>query len=119
MAGTSGSRPAAPRTAAAAIALLLTMAAAACDHPNSEADALNNYLQGLPELSAAPAWDNPTGPTTTSTEVVDQKKYQCQTTPKTLAANPDDIIALNADAGKLWLGALLQGSGYAGGPGSL
>ena len=42
-------------------------------------------------------------------------KYDCTTTPYTLTANPDKIVTLNPDVGKLWLGGLLQGSGYAGG----
>jgi hypothetical protein len=102
----------------AALVALSTMTGAN-PSPNPEAEALNRYIIGLPALTATPPSDNPTGPTTTSTATVDQTEYQCQTTPKTLTANPDEIIALNADAGKLWLGALLQGSGYAGGPGSL
>ncbi|GGQ60479.1 thiol-activated cytolysin family protein [Couchioplanes azureus] len=85
----------------------------------TQADAVNRYILRLRALTARPAADNPTGPTSTSTEVVDQTKYECQTTPRTLTANPSEIISLNADRGKLWLGALLQGSGYAGGPGSL
>ncbi|GLY93934.1 hypothetical protein Acsp02_11900 [Actinoplanes sp. NBRC 103695] len=101
----------------AAIAALSTMTAAGVKP--TPAEAVNRYIMGLPALTAKPESDRPAGPATTSTTVVDQTKYRCQTTPKTLTANPDDIVALNADAGKLWLGGLLQGRGYAGGPGSL
>jgi len=102
----------------AAVAALATVTGAGAKPPPT-AEALNRYLIGLPALTAKPGSDNPAGPTTTSTSTDGPTKYECRSTPRTLASNPSDIIALNADAGKLWLGALLQGSGYVGGPGSL
>jgi len=80
---------------------------------------VNNYLLGLPGLPVGSSYDKPTGPTVNSTESSAGLTYQCQTTPESLAEDPDDIVSQDADGGKLWLGALLQGGGYAGGPGSL
>ena len=48
-----------------------------------------------------------------------ESRYQCVTTPVEASSNPDKIVSLDADGGKMWLGALLQGDKYAGGPGSL
>jgi len=48
-----------------------------------------------------------------------QVQYNCTTTPYSMSANPDKIVTMNPDVGKLWLGSMLQGSGYARGLGSL
>jgi Thiol-activated cytolysin len=96
-------------------------------HPpaTNDRDAINAFLSGLGDLPAA-APDLMQGETSSSTETVadptapsGQTRYECTTTGYTLTANPDKIVTLNPDAGKLWLGGLLQGSGYSGGLGSL
>jgi hypothetical protein len=109
------------RAGIAALLLAAVIAPVGCGHQklSSAQEQVNNYLLGLPALPAGASYDKPTGPTVNSTVSNAGQTYQCQTTPESLAANPDDIVSQDADGGKLWLGALLQGSGYAGGPGSL
>lgn len=52
-------------------------------------------------------------------EVVDGSTYKCTSTPYSLTKTPDKVVTLNPDVNVLWLGALLQGSGYKDGIGSL
>lgn len=96
--------------------------------PGSSRQFLDDYAATLSSLRAGetePA--KPVGPTarTTSEPLADidapsgESRFQCDTTPVRASSNPDKIVTLDPDGGKMWLGALLQGQGYAGGPGSL
>jgi hypothetical protein len=97
----------------------------------TERDKINGFLSGLGELPVPePTPPLATGPSVPSQPVSSyiedhpspppaQVRYNCTTTPYTMSTNPDKIVTLNPDAGKLWLGSLLQGSGYARGLGSL
>jgi Thiol-activated cytolysin len=96
---------------------------------SSDRDKINAFLSGLGELPVSDATNVKTGdsvPATPPSFIVDDPdaasgkvQYNCTTTPYSMATNPDKIVTLNPDVGKLWLGSLLQGSGYAGGLGSL
>ena len=94
----------------------------------SFADELNAYFSTLPPLVAGQ--EKPAAPTGPSVETVSEpladidapsgvSRFRCTTTPVRAASNPEKIVTLDPDGGKMWLGALLQGQGYAGGPGSL
>lgn len=89
---------------------------------------LDRYASSLPPMRAGeekPA--APVGPEqhTVSEPLADvdapsgQSRYSCTTTPVEAASNPHTIVTLDPDGSKMWLGALLQGKAYAGGPGSL
>lgn len=88
---------------------------------------ISGYLRGLGRLPVeAEVEPTPTGAADTADEILadaaapaGRQRYTCTTTPYTITRNPDKIVTFNPDASKLWLGALLQGDGYAGGPGSL
>ncbi|HKC39336.1 MAG TPA: thiol-activated cytolysin family protein, partial [Gemmatimonadales bacterium] len=54
-----------------------------------------------------------------STETIGATTYKCTTSPFSLTLTPDKIVTLDPDVNILWLGALLQGSGYKDGIGSL
>lgn len=81
-------------------------------------------------MKAMPAWeefspqqadsDAPTGtPPVTATELIGGVEYTCTTTEYSLTDTPDDIVIFSPDSEIFWLGALLQGDGYARGLGSL
>ncbi len=80
-------------------------------------------------FSQAPAWDvySPpqpdadaaTGAGSTEEQTIDNVIYECTTTPYSLVRTPEKIVTLNPDVEVLWVGSLLQGSGYVGGIGSL
>jgi len=95
---------------------------------------INRYLGGLPALKGPVPSKRQTGPTTQSStgpmpsDLTAQQqgiaqsgmsRYECTTTPYSLTTNPQVVVTQSPDANKLWLGGLLQGSGYAGGLGSL
>lgn len=92
-------------------------------------DKINRFLSGLGTLPAGEPALVQTGdpePANPPSYIVDDPtvpakkvQYNCTTTPYSMAANPDKIVTLNPDVGKLWLGSMLQGSGYTGGLGSL
>jgi hypothetical protein len=93
----------------------------------ANATAIDNYLAGLGQLSSPEVPGSPvvTGVSKSWNQEIDdalapsgRTHYDCTTTPYSLTTSPDKIVTFNPDAGKLWLGALLQGHGYAG-PGSL
>ena len=56
---------------------------------------------------------------TESREIVDGTTYECTVSPYSITQTPDKIVTLDPDVNVLWLGALLQGSGYKDGIGSL
>jgi Thiol-activated cytolysin len=110
------------------LAFALAVVAVACGggDDDKKRNAMNAYLAGLGDLPTQDEVRAPVGPTKTTEELVADStapsgvvKYDCTSTPYTIAANPDKIVTLNPDAGKLWLGGFLQGSGYADGLGSL
>ena len=91
-------------------------------------DVLNDYAASLTPLRAGPA--EPAKPTGAPVQTVSEpladidapsgaSRFECTTTPVYAASNPSKIVTLDPDGNKMWLGALLQGQGYAGGPGSL
>jgi fibronectin type 3 domain-containing protein len=97
---------------------------------NPNAAEINAYFYGLPSWSSRNPLkdeDRTNGTTSRDTSAVlpdpttesGQRRYDCTTTPYTLSKTPDKIVTFSPDAGKLWLGALLQGNGYVGGLGSL
>lgn len=91
-----------------------------CGGLTKDQQEINGYIEdSAPVATSSQPSDKAAGDPQASEEAVSGVKYQCTTVPRTLTANPDDIVALNADSGKLWAGALLQGQGYAGGLGSL
>lgn len=71
--------------------------------PKPTGDPVQTVSEPLPDLDA------PSG----------ESRYRCVTTPVQASSNPDKIVSLDPDGGKMWLGALLQGDTYTGGPGSL
>ena len=84
---------------------------------------VDQYLGSLPAWTAfsppaAPA-DIPVSDPVDSEEEVDGSTYQCQSTRYSLTQTPDKIVTLNPDVEVLWVGSLLQGSGYLGGIGTL
>ena len=88
--------------------------------------AVSNFITAIPPMKGAPETREKTGPQTVndifvpdSTVPAGQVRYHCTTQPYKLSKNPEKIVTLNPDAGKMWLGALLQGDGYQGGLGSL
>ena len=89
---------------------------------------LNGYATTLAPLQAGEAKPAaPIGPAlqTISEPLADvdapsgESRFRCVTTPVRASSNPQKIVTLDPDGGKMWLGAMLQGHGYAGGPGSL
>lgn len=89
---------------------------------------INRYLSALAPLRGGKEQPgHPVGASTSSTQgplsdataESGQSNYACTTTPYSLTSNPETIVSINPDANKMWLGGLLQGRGYANGPGSL
>lgn len=60
-----------------------------------------------------------TGADETDEVADDGTMYKCHSTPYSLTRTPDKVVTLDPDVNILWLGALLQGSGYKDGIGSL
>lgn len=89
---------------------------------------LDRYAAGLPPLRAGE--EKPAAPVGAAEHTVSeplpdidapsgQSRFSCTTTPVEASSNPHKIVTLDPDGSKMWLGALLQGQAYAGGPGSL
>ena len=82
-----------------------------------------DYLKGLP------TWDEFCPPqatedvaTDTSAVCIDQAgdcRYLCVETPKSLTETPEDVVTFGGGADILWPGALIQGSTYVGGIGTM
>jgi hypothetical protein len=86
-------------------------------------DEINRYFRSLPTWSSqhplGPPSDVTTGSAESSSTTIGGRAYVCTTTPRSLGRSPEKIVTFSPDAGKMWLGSLLQGSGYSEGPGSL
>jgi fibronectin type 3 domain-containing protein len=108
-----------------------TEASATTPIDTSVSDEINAYFKGLPSWASThpvlPDSDKVNGPVSSdqSTVIEDlsaeskKRRYNCVTTPYSLTKTPEKIVTLSPDAGKFWLGGLLQGNGYVGGLGSL
>lgn len=85
---------------------------------------MDEYMSGMPNWDAFSPMETETNEASGAEsdpfeDVVDGVRYRCTTTPYTITRNPDKIVTLDPDANVLWPGALIQGHGYAKGPGSL
>ena len=84
---------------------------------------LEDFFSQVPEWDTysppQPDTDVPTGAGSTEEQTIDNVVYECTTTPYSLTRTPEKIVTLNPDVEVLWVGGLLQGSGYVGGIGSL
>jgi thiol-activated cytolysin len=106
-------------------AVVIACAVASCGDSAGPVPAdVNDYVAALPswEAFAPPLADADTvneGGVDESTEVIETTTYKCTTAPFSLTQTPDKIVTLDPDVNILWLGALLQGSGYKDGIGSL
>lgn len=107
------------------LALTLTTVLNGCgDEPAGPSTAdVNEYLLALPSWGEFSPTDwssnEPTGATDSNTYASGNTIYECTTTEYSLTETPDKTTIFNPDAEILWLGALLQGKGYADGLGSL
>ena len=107
--------------------LLILCGAISCSSDDPAAPArvadVNAYLASLPTWATysppVPDADIAVGTPVDSTEVVDGTTYECVTTHYSLTQTPERLVTLNPDVEVLWVGSLLQGSGYVGGLGSL
>jgi len=106
---------------------LLTLVGCSEDDPASPdvpapAD-VNEFMTMLPSWDAfsPPLADanTPVGEPEPSSESYEGDSYDCTTTSYSLTDTPEDIVVFSPDSEVMWLGALLQGDGYAGGLGSL
>ncbi len=79
----------------------------------SQVGSWDQYSPPVPDSDVA------TGDPTTVEETIDGIDYDKTTTPYSLTRTPEKIVTLNPDVEVLWVGSLLQGSGYMGGIGSL
>lgn len=100
------------------ILLVTSLALAGCGGLTADQQKINQFIYGLTPQTAGPPSET-SGTAAKSNQTINGVQYACESTPKTLTADPSDIVAHDADSGKMWLGALLQGKGYAGGLGSL
>ena len=82
-----------------------------------------DYLKELPTWSEfSPPLQTAEIATDTSTaclDVVDDVRYLCVETPKSLTDTPQDVVTFNAGGDILWPGALIQGATYLGGVGTM
>jgi hypothetical protein len=106
--------------------MILACALCACSDSTTPppAEDINAFAATLPSWDqfAPPQPDSEyileTGAAETDEEV-DGTMYKCRSTPYSLTKTPDKVVTLDPDVNILWLGALLQGSGYKDGIGSL
>lgn len=92
--------------------------------PTSEMADVDQYVASLPTWSTfAPTLASANlaiGPESAPDVFsIGPTEYQCTTTPYSLTDTPDKVTIFNPDSEIMWLGALLQGSGYKDGLGSL
>lgn len=95
----------------------------------SARDQINDYFRSLPtwvsknpiDESQSHGDPEPDSDQVLPDETAESKKrrYSCSSTPYTIEKSPIKIVTFSPDAGKLWLGTLLQGNGYVNGLGSL
>ena len=107
-----------------AACVVITLAACTDSSAPPPAQSVNTFAASLP------SWDQFSPPQPDSEyiletgadetdEEVDGTMYKCHSTPYSLTRTPDKVVTLDPDVNILWLGALLQGSGYKDGIGSL
>jgi hypothetical protein len=81
------------------------------------------YLKSLPTWEeVSPYQDHAVVETDTSTsclDVVEDQRFLCVETPKSVTNTPDELITFNPAASILWPGALIQGRTYLGGLGTM
>lgn len=86
-------------------------------------DQTDDYLKALPEWDEfCPPGDDgivATDPSTDCLDVVDNQRYFCVETPKSITDTPEDVVTFGGGGGILWPGALIQGSTYVGGVGTM
>ena len=109
---------------AALFGLTVTLIGCGDDNPAGPSTAnVNEYLVNLPtweEFSEPkPSSDEPTGNTYDDTYTIGTQIYDCTSTEYSLTENPEKATIFNPDAEIMWLGSLLQGTGYRDGLGSL
>lgn len=84
---------------------------------------VNGYFGAVPTWETfSPLLDDgeeATGPSTEEEATFGNTVMTCTTTPYSLRRTPEQVVTLNPDVEVLWLGSLLQGTGYVGGIGSL
>ena len=110
-----------------AASLLILVGATSCSNDDPTAPIpvadVNGYLAGLPAWSmfSPPLADADVALSapTDSVEVIGGTTYDCLTSRYSLTQTPDKMVTLNPDIEVLWVGSLLQGTGYIGGIGSL
>ena len=95
-------------TTAAGVAILAMTAAAGpgCANTNSEADAIDAYIDGLPYLPADPK--SPATPSGDASTELDGD-YQCRTEKYSETGQYDQIVAYAANSESMWPGALVAG----------
>ena len=85
--------------------------------------ATGDYLKSLPTWDEfSPPLDRSvvdTGEPTSCIDVVENQRFICVETPKSLTDTPDDVVTFNAGSDILWPGALIQGATYVGGLGTM
>lgn len=107
------------------VAIVFTLLTLECsDAAGPAATSVNDYVATMPSWAAyaPPLADADTvteDGVNESTEAIGSTTYKCTTSPYSLTQTPDKIVTLDPDVNILWLGALLQGSGYKDGIGSL
>jgi len=107
--------------------ILTLLAGAGCSSDDPAAPPViadvNGYLSELPSwesFSPPKAPENvPLTDPVDTTEVYNGVDYDCTVTEYSLTNTPEEITIFSPDSEIMWLGSLLQGSGYAGGLGSL
>ncbi len=110
---------------AASLLLLSGLTACSGDDPAAPpvvAD-VDGYLADLPSWTAfspsLPDADEAVGDPELSQEEINGTNYNCESTRYSMTQTPDKMATLNPDVEVLWVGSLLQGSGYIGGIGTL
>jgi len=108
-----------------AVCVVVTLCACSDSSAPLPADDINTFTASLPtwDQFSPPKPDSEyireTGVAETNEQGDDGTMYKCHSTPYSLTRTPDKVVTLDPDVNILWLGALLQGSGYKDGIGSL
>ena len=111
-----------------ALGLLAVIGLTACSSEDSVTPAepiadVDAYLEALPswESFSPPKADadEPVDDPVMSEEEINGTTYNCESTRYSLTKTPEKIATLNPDVEVLYVGSLLQGSGYIGGIGTL
>ncbi|MEZ4387001.1 MAG: thiol-activated cytolysin family protein [Candidatus Krumholzibacteriia bacterium] len=108
--------------------LLSTLVLASCSSDTTGPETVvpadvDKYLELLPDWETFSPPEEPANVQVTEPEAFDETydgvDYTCTSTTYSLTDTPDDIVVFSPDSEILWVGALLQGDGYARGLGSL